>query len=139
LEQLAARTGVARSKKGRLALKEPTDTELIQYALSWLGQPERGRLAQTLLSATVHSGADLVGRTMLEDVHGGSAGRVFVVRLKRWEQMSAASSAGLGYIHLLKCVAPLFRMDSAKSDEMVSKLGGGVFSAQSLEDVDWSA
>lgn len=47
--------------------------------------------------------------------------------------------AGLGYIHLLKCVAPLFRMDSAKSDEMVSKLGGGVFYAQRLEDVDWSA
>lgn len=139
LEQLAARSGVARSKKGRLILEEPTDTELIQYALSWLGQPERGRLTQALLSATVHSGADLVGRTMLEDVHGGSAGRVFAVRLGRWEQMSAACSAGLGYIHLLKCVALLFRMDSARSDEMVSKLGAGVFSAQSLEDVDWSA
>jgi hypothetical protein len=94
-------------------------------------------VAQSVLSATVHSGADLIGRTVLEDLHGGSAGRVFVVRLTLWEQMSAASSAGLGYIHLLKCVAPLFRMDSTKSDEMVSKLGGGVFAAQGLDDVDW--
>jgi len=92
-----------------------------------------------MLSATVHSGADLIGRAMLEDVNGGSAGRVFAVKLKRQEQMNAASSAGLGYIHLLKCVGPLFRMDTAKSDETVSRLGGGVLSAHSPENVDWSA
>lgn len=139
LEQLADRMGVARSKKGRLLLEEPTDAELIQHALSWLDQPERGRMTQTLLSATVHSGADLIGRTMLEDVDGGPAGRVFTVRLTRWEQLSAASSAGIGYVHLLKSVAPLFRMNSDKSDEMVSKLGGGVVFSQGLDDVDWSA
>lgn len=139
LEQLAARTGVARSKKGRLLLEEPTDTELIQHALSWLGQPERGRMTQTLLSATVHSGADLIGRTMLKDVHSGPAGPVFAVRVTRWEQLSAASSAGIGYVHLLKSVAPLFRMNSARSDEMVSKLGGAVVLSQGLDDVDWSA